>query len=94
MKVRMNEKVTANIEFESNQYLNLTNINDHTTQPNNSIALITLYKMPQSTITFTNETFSGIKSHKLIMTKEVQIMILQQSKFEDIRTPDLCKWSN
>ncbi len=31
MKVRMNEKVRASIEFESNQYLNLTNINDKTT---------------------------------------------------------------
>jgi hypothetical protein len=30
MKVRMNEKVRANIEFESNQYLNMTNIKDQT----------------------------------------------------------------
>ena len=55
------------------------------------MSLFTLYNMPISTISFTNETFSGIKSHKLIMTKDTQIMIITESKFEEIRTPDLCK---
>lgn len=57
------------------------------------MSIFTLYSLPISTIIFTNETFSGIKTHKLIMIKDSQIMVITESKFEDIRTPDLCKLS-
>ena len=88
----MNEWVRASLEFQSNQYINLTN-NQEMISPNISMSLFTLYSLPLSTISFINETFSGIKSHKLILAKDAQIMIITDSRFEDIRTPDLCKSS-
>jgi hypothetical protein len=87
----MSDWVRATLALQSNQYLNLTN--NQAISPNKSIALFTLYSLPSSTISLTNETFSGIKSHKLIMVKDAQIMIITDSRFEDIRTPDLCKLS-